>query len=281
MDNSHEINENLSLLEHNIELFDAQQYGRYCKALKSGGKWFGIDERYVGLLRNSGFFVHECDTLKGPHYETPIIRFTSPMGIYGYIRPFFIDENLLNCVDIYPHNVESIFEKEYKIPYYGRRDGIPQVFESLEKAIDKNIHYKLITALRIIQDRDKLKINQKIEILHYLSTYFNLAFAELYNKTFNKKVDNANSSLNELIEIGKIKSTVHTKEKLIPLKHSLTRISDFEEKLLSLIFLNEIELNGKKEDLSNLNYHVADFLISILIRNFFAHRAVSKIALEP
>jgi hypothetical protein len=283
LDKSHEINESLSLLEQNIELFDAQQYGSYCKALKSGSKWFGIDGHCVELARNSGLFVNECDTLNSPHYERPIIRFTSPMDIYGYTLSFFIDENSLNFVEIYPYNVESIFEKEYKIPYYSRRGWIPYVFESLEKEIEKNIHYKLVTALRIIQNRDKLKINQKIEILQNLSTYFDFAFTELCNKAFNKKVINANSSLGDLIKIGKIKSTVHTKEKLNQLKSSLTsykEVSDFEEKLLGLIFLNEIKLNGNKEDLSNLNYHLADFLISILIRNFFAHRAVSSIALD-
>ena len=51
--------------------------------------------------------------------------------------------------------------------------------------------------------------------------------------------------------------------------------SEFEEKILALIYSDTIEIKGKKEDLSLLNPHLADLLISILIRNFYAHRADS------
>ena len=278
LDEWHEKKENLSLLERSIELFDAQNYREYCKTFNLEKQWFGIEESYVESLRNIGFFVNECDILHSSDIKTPIIRFTSSMGIYGYTPSFFIQEQSLNFVEIYPYNVKSIFQKEYKIPYFHEFGGSSSIFKDLEKALHKNIHYKLITALRLIQNREKLKINQKIEILHYLSTYFDLAFTELYNKRSSEKGKSANSSLDKLIKIEKIKSKNHKKEKLIELKGRLTRYnstSEFEERILALIYSDTIKINGNKEDLSLLNPHLADLLISILIRNFYAHRADS------
>lgn len=277
LDKRYERKENLSLLERGIELFDAHYYRKYCKAFLEK-QWFGIEESYVESLRNIGFLVNECDILHSSDIKTPIIRFTSSMGIYGYTPSFFIQEQSLNFVEIYPYNVKSIFQKEYKIPYFHEFGGSSSIFKDLEKALHKNIHYKLITALRLIQNREKLKINQKIEILHYLSTYFDLAFTELSNKRFGKKENKANSSLNELIKIEKIKSKNYKKEKLIGLKSRLTHYkstSEFEERILALIYSDTIEITGNKEDLSRLNPHLADLLISILIRNFYAHRADS------
>jgi len=282
LDKRYERKENLSLLKRNIELFDAHYYRKYCKAFLEK-KWFGIEESYVESLRNIGFLVNECDILHSSDIKTPIIRFTSSMGIYGYTPTFFIQEQSLNFVEIYPYNVESIFQKEYRIPYFHKFGRKSSIFKDLEKPLHKNIHYKLIRALGLIQNREKLKINQRIEILHYLSTYFDLAFTELYNKRFGKKVDNANSSLSDLIGIEKIKSKNHKKEKLIKLKGMLTHYnstSEFEERILALIYSDIIEIKGKKKDLSHLNPHLADLLISILIRNFFAHRAEPTIILR-
>jgi hypothetical protein len=277
LDKRYERKENLSLLKRNIELFDAHYYRKYCKVLEK--QWFGIEESYVEFLRNIGFFVNECDILHSSDIKTPIIRFTSSMGIYGYTPSFFIQEQSLNFVEIHPYNVESIFQKEYKIPYFHEFGWSSSIFKDLEKALHKNIHYKLITALRLIQNREKLKNNQKIEILHYLSTYFDLAFTELYNKRFSEKGKSANFSLDKLIKIEKIKSKAHTKEELNELRKELTKynesISEFEKKILALIYSGIIEIKGKNEDLSLLNPHLADLLISILIRNFYAHRADS------
>lgn len=280
LDKKYERKENLSLLKRNIELFDAHYYRKYCKALKK--QRFGIEESYVEFLRNIGFLVNECDILHSSDIKTPIIRFTSSMGIYGYTPSFFIQEQSLNFVEIHPYNVESIFQKEYKIPYFHEFGWSSSIFKDLEKELQNpNIHYKLITALRLIQNqnREKLKNNQKIEILHYLSTYFDLAFTELYNKRFSEKGKSANFSVDKLIKNEKIKSKAHTKEELNALRKELTKynesISEFEKKIHALIYLGIIEIEGKNEDLSLLNPHLADLLISILIRNFYAHRAVS------
>jgi len=282
LDKVYEREENLSPSKENIELFDAYHYRKYCKAFELNKQWFGIENSCVEFLRDVGFLVNECDILHNPDIKTPIICFTSPMGIYGYTYSFFIQENSLNYVDIYPYNVESIFQKEYQIPYF--YDFHPYLtFKDLEKALDKNTQYKLIRALTLTQNGAKLKINQKIEILHFLSTYFDLAFRELYNRTFNENVKNANFSLSKLIENMKITSEAHSNEKLKELKGELTKYnskSEFEKKILSLIYLDIVEIKGKKEDLSHLNPRFADLLISILIRNFFAHRSDSTLILD-
>ena len=282
LDKVYKEEENLSLLKKNIELFDAYHYRKYCKTFELNNQWFGIENIFVEFLRDVGFLVNECDILHSPNTKTPIICFTSPMGIYGYTYSFFIQENSLNFVEIYPYNVESIFQKEYQIPYFN--DFYPYlIFKDLEKALDKNIQYKLIRALTITNNGAKLKINQKIDILHFLSTYFDLAFRELYNIKFNDNVNNANFSLSKLIENMKIKSKVLSKEKLKELKRELTKYeseSDFERKILSMIYLENFEINGKKEDLSLLNPYFVDLLISILIRNFFAHRSDSTLILN-
>ena len=277
LDKEYEKEENLSPSKENIELFDAYHYRKYCKAFELNREWFGIENNYVDFLRDVGFLVNECDILNSSY--TPIIRFTSPMGIYGYTYSFFIQENSLNFVEIYPYNVESIFQKEYQIPY------LPSsfIFKDLEKALDKNTQYKLIRALALTQNGAKLKINQKIEILHFLSMYFDLAFRELYNRKFNEDVESANSSLFNLIENKKISSKVHSKEKLNVFRKGLTKYnskSEFERKILSLIYLDIVKINGIKEDLSHLNPRLADLLISILIRNFFAHRVDSTSILD-
>lgn len=282
LDKVYEREENLSPSKENIELIDAYNYGKYCKAFELNKQWFGIENNLVEFLRGVGFLVNECDILHSSDIRTPIIRFASPMGIYGYTYSFFIQENSLNCVEIYPYNVESILQKEYQIRYFNDFHSY-LIFKDLEKALDKNTQYKLIRALTLTQNGAKLKINQKIEILHFLSTYFDLAFSELYNKTFNDNVNNANYSLTKLIENMKITSEVHSKEKLIELKRELTKYnnkSDFERKILSMIYLKNFEIKGKKEDLLLLNPYFADLLISILIRNFFAHRSDSTLILN-
>ncbi len=282
LDKGYEREENLSPSKENIELFDAYHYRKYCKAFELNKQWFGIENSYVEFLRGVGFLVNECDILHSSDKRTPIICFTSPMGIYGYTFSFFIQENSLNYVEIYPYNVESIFQKEYQIPYFYH--FYPYlIFKDLEKALDKNTQYKLIRALTLTQNGAKLKINQKIKILHFLSTYFDFAFRELYNRTFNENVKNANISLSKLIENMKITSEVHSKEKLKKLKRELTKYdseSEFERKILSMIYLDILEIKGEKEDLSHLNQQFADLLISILIRNFFAHRSDSTLILD-
>lgn len=283
LDKEYERQENLSPSKENIELFDAYYYGKYCVAFELNEQWFGIENDFVEFLRDVGFLVNECDILNRPRsssIKTPVIRFTSPMGIYGYTYSFFIQENSLNFVEFHPYKIESIFEKEYRIPYFQYIGSF--IFKDLEKALDKNTQYKLIRALALTQNIEKYKINQKTEILHFLSTYLDLAFTELYNRTFNENADNANSSLFKLIE-KKITSKVHSKEKLNELRTELTKYkneSDFERKLLSLIYLDEIEIKGKKEDISDLNPQFADLLISILIRNFFAHKSYSPLILD-
>ena len=282
LDKGYEREENLSSSKENIELFDAYYCRKYCKAFELNRQWLGIENSYVDFLRDVGFFVNECDILHSPEIRTPIICFTSPMGVYGYTYSFFIQENFLNYVEIHPHNVEPIFQKEYQIPYFN--DFYQYLtFKDLEKALDKNTQYKLSRALTLTQNGLKLKINQKIEILHFLSTYFDLAFGELYSRKFNENVESANSSLSKLIENKKITSKAHPKEKLNELRKGLTKYkstSEFESKILSLIYLDIVEINGKKEDLSHLNPRFADLLISILIRNFFAHRSDSTLILN-
>jgi len=123
-------------------------------------------------------------------------------------------------VEIHPRNVEPIFQKEYQIPYFNDLDPY-LTFKDLEKALDKNTQYKLIRALTLTQNGAKLKINQKINILYFLSTYFDLAFRGLYNAVFNENVNNANSSLSKLIENERITSEAHSKEELKELNLSL------------------------------------------------------------
>ena len=282
LDKGYEREENFSPSKENIELFDAYYDRKYYKAFELNKQWFGIENSYVEFLRDIGFLVNECDILHSSDNRTPIICFNSPMGIYGYTFSIFIQENSLNYVEIYPHNVESIFQKEYQIPYFYHFYSY-LIFKDLEKALDRNTQYKLIRALTLIQKGSKLKINQKIEVLHFLSTYFDLACRELYIRTFNENVNNANSSLSKLIENKKITSEVHSKEKLIKLKGKLTNYdgeSDFEWKILSMIYLDILEIKGEKEDLSYLNPRFVDLLISILIRNFFAHRSNTTLILD-
>lgn len=282
LDKVYEREENLSPSKENIELFDAYHYGKYCKAFELNKQWFGIENNRVEFLRDIGFLVNECDILHSSDIRTPIICFASPMGIYGYTYSFFIQENSLNYVDIYPYNVESIFQKEYQIPYF--HGFYPYlIFNDLEKALDKNTHYKLIRALTLIQNGPKPKINQKIEILHFLSIYFDFAFRDLYNIKFNENINSANVSLSKLIENMNITSEVHSKEKLKELRSEFTHYnneSEFKRKMLSMIYLDIVEIKGEKEDLSHLNPRFADLLISILIRNFFTHRSGSTLILN-
>ena len=170
LDKMYESEENLSPSKENIELIDAYNDGKYCKAFELNKQWFGIENNLVEFLRGVGFLVNECDVLHSSDIRTPIICFTSPMGIYGYTYSFFIQENSLNYVEIYPYNVESILQKEYQIRYFNNFYSY-STFKDLEKALDKNTQYKLIRALTLTQNGAKLKINQKIEILHFLSTH--------------------------------------------------------------------------------------------------------------
>lgn len=274
LDRRYEKKENLSNLEENIELIDAYYFGEYSRAFKFKKQWYGMPNNDTEFLRGVGFLVNKCDLLESVDIKTPFIRFNSPMGIYGYTNAFFIDERYLKFIEIYPYNIESVFRDEYEIPYFYEH-GAPFI-EKLEKKVGKNIHYKLVRALGLIQNKGKLKINQRIEILHFLSTYFDLAFKELYNAKFNDKVENANSALYKLIEEGRITSNFYSNKDLNNLRKKITRYkskTDFEKKILSLIYLNTIKIRSKKLDLSYLNQHFADLLISILIRNFFAHRA--------
>ena len=138
-------------------------------------------------------------------------------------------------MEIHPRNVEPIFQKEYQIPYFNDLDPY-LTFKDLEKALDKNTQYKLIRALTLTQNGAKLKINQKINILYFLSTYFDLAFRGLYNAVFNENVNNANSSLSKLIENERITSEAHSKEELKELKSEMTKYdgeSEFESKIFS------------------------------------------------